>query len=146
MSGTKRFTQIDESTGEVTGSFVAVVQPKRKSAYQRHFTMNQNTLIALANNLSHEQLRVLLALFANLDYENYILIEHSNISSQINMLRPNVSRAIKNLVVKEILLEGPKIGRNKSYRLNPNYGWKGSVATHDKVLKSGFEVINGGLI
>lgn len=144
MSGTKRFTQIDESTGEVMEGFVAVVRPKQKSSYERHFTMNQSTLISLANDLTHEQLRVLLALFAHLDYENYILVSQVEICENIRMLKPHVSRAIKNLVLKEIILEGPKIGRSKTYRLNPNYGWKGTVKNHNKALKHGFEIIDGG--
>lgn len=143
-SGTRRFSQIDESTGEITSGFVAVIRPKQKSSYERHFTMNQAALISMANNLNHEQIKVLLALLAHLDYENYIQISQVDICAQINMKKPNVSRAIKNLLEKSILLDGPKIGRSRSYRLNPNYGWKGTISNHKKVLKSGFEIIEGG--
>ncbi|MGL5280489.1 MAG: hypothetical protein ACRC8W_01810, partial [Plesiomonas shigelloides] len=69
MAG-KRFTQIDESTGDVIGGFVAVIRPKQKSSFERHFTMNQAALITIANELNHDQMRVLMALLASLDYEN----------------------------------------------------------------------------
>jgi hypothetical protein len=43
------------------------------------------------------------------------------------MQKTNVSRAIKLLVEKQILLEGPKLGRTHTYRLNSAFGWKGSI-------------------
>ena len=43
------------------------------------------------------------------------------------MHKENVSRAIKLLVSKKIIVEGPKLGRTKTYRLNSNYGWRGQV-------------------
>lgn len=146
MSGTKRFTQIDESTGEEIGGFVAVVRPKQKSSFERHFTMNQRALVTLANELTHEQIRVLLILLSELDYENYIQVAQVDISNAINMQKTHVSRAIKNLLQKEIILEGPKIGRSKTYRLNPNYGWKGTISNHDRALKNGLSIIDGGRI
>ena len=38
-------------------------------------------------------------------------------------------------------LEGPKIGVSRSYRLNPNYGWKGSGKNHKQALKEYQSVI-----
>ncbi len=139
-----KIEQVNTETGEVVGSFTAVIQPKQKSSFERHFTMNQEALILIANKLSHEQTRVLLALLAQLDYENYIQIAQTDIAKTINMQRSHVSRAIKSLMEESILLEGPKIGRSKSYRLNPSYGWKGTVTNHKKALKAGLAVIKGG--
>ena len=144
MSGTKRFEQIDTSTGEVTGSFVAVVRPKQKSSFERHFTMNQAALLSIANELNHDQTRVLLALLADLDYENYIQVAQADICKSLSMLKPNVSRAVRGLLEREILLEGPKVGRSKTYRLNPQYGWKGTISNHKQALKNGMSVIQGG--
>lgn len=140
----RRVTQIDLETGEEVGQFVAVIRPKQKSTFQRHFTMNQAALIAIANQLNHEQMRVLMALLAELDYENYIQIQQAEIIKALNMKQPNVSRAIKSLIDFEIIFEGPKIGRSRSYRLNPNFGWKGTVSNHKKALRNGLSVINGG--
>ncbi|EAV6897715.1 hypothetical protein FA598_25430, partial [Salmonella enterica] len=55
-----------------------------------------------------------------------------------------VSRAIRHLLEFGIILEGPKIGRSKTYRLNPQFGWKGTVSNHKKALKNGLSVIQGG--
>ncbi|EIT2341618.1 hypothetical protein L1O22_004870, partial [Salmonella enterica] len=52
----------------------------------------------------------------------------------------------KNLIEFGIILEGPKIGRSKTYRLNPQFGWKGTVSNHKKALKNGLSVIQGGKV
>ncbi len=140
----RRVTQIDLDTGEDLGGFVAVIRPKSKSSFQRHFTMNQAALLTIANELNHDQMRVLMALLADLDYENYIQVAQMDIAEALNMQKTNVSRAVKNLLEFGIVIEGPKIGRSKTYRLNPQFGWKGTVTNHKRALKNGLSVINGG--
>jgi len=140
----RRVTQIDLDTGEDLGGFVAVIRPKSKSSFQRHFTMNQAALLTIANELNHDQMRVLMALLADLDYENYIQVAQVDIAEALNMQKTHVSRAVKNLLDFGIVIEGPKIGRSKTYRLNPQFGWKGTVTNHKKALKHGMTLINGG--
>lgn len=145
----KRITQVDESTGEIVGGFVAVIRPKQKSPFERHFTMNQASLLILANSLTGEQLKVLLALLSDLDYENYIQVAQSDIANNLSMQKTNVSRSVKALLDLGVILEGPKVGRSKTYRLNEQFGWKGTVPNHNKALKqrlksSGLSVIDGG--
>lgn len=140
----RKVTQIDLETGEDLGGFVAVIRPKQKSSFQRHFTMNQAALLTIANELNHDQMRVLMALLADLDYENYIQVAQIDIAEALKMQKTHVSRAIKNLIKFGIIIEGPKIGRSKTYRLNPQFGWKGTVSNHRKVLKNGLSVIQGG--
>ncbi|EIT8513500.1 hypothetical protein L3L93_004372 [Salmonella enterica] len=139
----RRVTQVDLDTGEDLGGFVAVIQPKQKSSFERHFMMNQAALLSIANDLNHDQTRVLMALLADLDYENYIQVAQVDISNALNMQKTNVSRAVKNLIEFGIIIEGPKIGRGKTYRLNPQFGWKGTVKNHKKAIKNGLSVING---
>lgn len=140
----RRVTQVDLETGEDLGGFVAVIRPKQKSAFERHFTMNQSALISIANELNHDQMRVLMAFLAELDYENYIQVAQMDIAEKLVMQKSHVSRAVKNLIEFGIILEGPKIGRSRTYRLNPQFGWKGTVSNHKKALKNGLCVIQGG--
>lgn len=142
----KRFTQVDTSTGEEVGSFVAVIRPKQKSAFQRHFTMNQDALKILAKTLTGEQFKVLMILLADLDYENYIQVAQADIAESLDMQKTNVSRSVKVLLDLGVLLLGPKVGRSHSYRLNPQFGWKGTVSNHKKALKNGLSVIQGGRV
>lgn len=140
----RNITQVDLETGEDLGGFVAVIRPRQKSSFQRHFTMNQAALLTIANELNHDQMRVLMVLLADLDYENYIQVAQIDIAEALRMQKTHVSRAIKNLIEFGIIIEGPKIGRSKTYRLNPQFGWKGTVTNHRKALKNGLSVIQGG--
>ncbi|MCK0906834.1 MarR family transcriptional regulator, partial [Escherichia coli] len=112
----KRITQIDTATGEEVGSFVEVIRPKQKSAFERHFTMNQDALKILAKTLTGEQFKVLMMLLADLDYENYIQIAQADIAEALGMQKTNVSRSVKALIDLAVILQGPKVGRSYSYR------------------------------
>lgn len=140
----KRITQIDTDTGEELGGLLVHVRPKQKSPFKELATMNLEKQETLANTLNLEQFRVYHILLGALDYENYILIPQKDIAEILNMRAPNVSRAIKALTHYQIILEGESVGRLKSYRLNPNFGWRGSVVNHRKALKAGLSVIEGG--
>lgn len=107
--------------------------------------MNQAALKIIATELNHEQTKVLMMLLAELDYENYIQVAQIDIAESLKMKKSAVSRAVRNLLEFGIILEGPKIGRGKTYRLNPQFGWKGTVSNHNKALKHGLSVIDGGL-
>ena len=140
--GRQTFTLIDKETGEELGDQVAIVRPRSKSSFERHFTMNQDTLITLAKELNGEQLKVLLALLTNLDYENFIQVAQVSVAENLGMQKTHVNRAIKKLVELEVIIEGPKISRSKSYRLNPNFGWKGTAKNHQRELKKRMESSN----
>ncbi|KTJ55974.1 hypothetical protein ASU80_24880 [Enterobacter hormaechei subsp. xiangfangensis] len=142
----RKVTQVDLETGEDLGGFVAVIRPKQKSAFERHFTMNQAALELLAKTLTGEQFKVLMMLLASLDYENFIQVAQADIAEKLEMQKTNVSRSIKGLIDLGVIIEGPKIGRSKSYRLNPQFGWKGTVSNHKKALKNGLSVIQGGKV
>ncbi|MDC4581690.1 helix-turn-helix domain-containing protein, partial [Acinetobacter baumannii] len=98
------------------------------------------------NELNHDQMRVLMALLAEVEYENYNQVAQLDIAEALGMQITNVSRAVKNLIEFEIVLEGPKSGRSKTYRLNPQFGWKGTVSNHKKAIKNGLSVIQGGRV
>ena len=62
------------------------------------------------------------------------------------MNRHNVNRSIKKLIELGVILEGVKIGISRSYRLNPNFGWKGSAKGHRECSAralEGYQVIRG---
>ena len=72
-------------------------------------------------------------MLARLDYENLIQVNQAEVSEQVGMNRHNVNRSIKKLIELGVILEGVKIGISRSYRLNPNFGWKGSAKGHREV-------------
>lgn len=124
---------LDLTTGEILGrgenrgSFIFV--PSKPKLKEKWFMFFQNACekLALDKTLSGASFRVLMYLLSNLDFENYILIQQVEIAEKLEMKRANVSRAIKQLTDKGILVKGPKLGRTYSYKLNSTYGWKGKV-------------------
>ncbi len=135
----KKIGQIDLKTGELLEGYIAVLQPKIKNGFTRHFTMNQDALDILADNLKGSEFRVLMKLLKWLDYENLIQIQQNEIADELKMEKQNVNRSINKLIDVGILLKGPKIGKSCSYRLNPNFGWKGKAKSHQKALKDRME-------
>lgn len=134
----RRFGRIDLDTGEILDEIVAYVTkrgPGQNGFGERWFAMAQSAAMLFAtSNLGLGEFRVMLALFATLDFDNMLLVNQSDIAKLLGMKRQNVQRAIKRLIEMNALLEGPKVGINRSYQLNPNFGWKGSAKRHVDAL------------
>jgi predicted transcriptional regulator len=95
----------------------------------------QEAYLALANSgLGLDARRVLDILLARLDFENWIHLPQSEIAAMLNMQRSHVSRAMRDLEKVGVILRGPKVGRSITYRINPNFGWKGSAKNHNAAL------------
>ena len=139
----KRLQQIDSETGEIIDGFVAYVVPKRKNGFgQGWLAMAQNGAEILSqSNLSGNDFKVLMKLLSVLDYENLIQVSQAEIARELNMHRQHVQRSIKRLLDLGIVLEGVKIGISRSYRLNPNFGWKGSAKGHREALTDHLKLV-----
>ena len=101
--------------------------------------------IAKDPEMTGETYRVLMYLYSKLDFENFIQQSQKEIGEGLGIRKENISRAMKMLIQKQIVLEGPKVGRSKCYRLNPNYGWKGKVKTLQEHRREQFQIIQGGI-
>ena len=139
----KRLQQIDSETGEIIDGLVAYVVPKSKNGFgQGWLAMAQNGAEILAqSNLSGNDFKVLMKLLSVLDYENLIQVSQAEIARELNMHRQHVQRSIKRLLDLGIVLEGVKIGISRSYRLNPNFGWKGSAKGHREALTDHLKLV-----
>lgn len=132
----KRLKQVDEETGEILeDGFIAYIAPKRKNGFQSEgwIAMAQgSTAINMAKspNLQGQDFRVFMVLMAHLEHENFILTPQADMAEKIGMLPANFSRSLSRLVDEGVIIKGPKIGRVGSYKLNPQYGWKGSAKAH----------------
>lgn len=147
-----RVGQVDLETGELLeGAALAVIYPKRKNGFQTGWVaVAQNPMLELAKaNLGGEANRVLFYVLAKLDFENWINLNQSAGADEIQMKRPNFARGMKKLVEAGVVLTGPKVGRNATFRLNPSYGWKGSAKGHHEALSErmrarGLSLVPGG--
>lgn len=133
--------QVDRSTGEVLSGYVAVIQPKRKNGFTEGWVaMAQNAMMAMAQaDLGGEAMRVFFILGAHIDFENWIQVSQTELADEIGMKRSSFNRALKRLETEGIILRGPKIGRSATFRLNPEFGWKGSAKGHKQALKQRME-------
>lgn len=134
-----RLGQVDMSTGEILeGATLAVFYPKRKNGFTTGWlAMAQDPLMKLAQaDLGDEARRVLFALLANLDFENYLALNQAHLARELGLKPSNVSRAIARLVNEGVLLVGPRVQVSRTYTLNPHYGWKGSARGHQEALQA----------
>lgn len=141
----KYIEQIDRETGEVMQGCM-VYLPYRPKLTERWFMAFQDAFeeIAKDREITSEPRRVLDYMFSKLDFENFIQLSQKDIAEALQMQKQNVSNAIKILTRKQIVLEGPRVGKSKCYRLNPNYGWKGKVKTLQEARREQLKVIQGG--
>ena len=147
-----RVGSVDLATGELLeGATLAVFYPKRRNGFGTGWlAMAQEPLMKLAQaDLGKEAMRVLFAVLATLDYENWISINQAELGRQLGIKPSNMSRAIARLVTEGVLLAGPRVQAKGTYRLNPSYGWKGSAKGHQEALLErmkarGLSVVEGG--
>jgi len=134
QSGYKaRFITVNQETGEIIDGTPVYVAPKIRWK-EGWFMGFQEAFIALAEDkeLTGETYKVFMYMLGHLGFENYIALPQTEIAEGLKMHKEHVSRSIKTLLSKQILVEGPKLGRTKTYRLNSAYGWRGTVKNLQK--------------
>ena len=138
----KYIEQIDQQTGEVMQGCMVWI-PQRPKLTERWFMAFQDAFEEIAKDpeMTGETYRVLMYLYSKLDFENFIQQSQKEIGEGLGIKKENISRAMKVLTGKQIVLEGPKVGRSKCYRLNPNYGWKGKVKNLEEERKKHMQLV-----
>lgn len=122
----RRMALIDLDTSECLA--VYAFDGKRKPKESDWIALYQRTTKALAIewNLSGAAVRVLLYLISSVGYGNAAVVNQSKMAREFGLSNTvNISRALKELEARGIahLVDRSKAGN--TYRLNPNYGWKG---------------------
>lgn len=150
MSEKGKKTLVDLETGE---EVYALVPMKRKYHVGGFFMAMQDGFMYIAQlGLTQEQMRVLLYVMGKLDFENYIMTPQKDIAEALKMDKSKVSKAMKVIVQHGIIHEGPKVGNSKTYRLDPQFGYKGRAKNIDQTKREikklakekGLSVIEGG--
>ena len=125
----KRLGTIDLDTGEIFEDGVPV-WVGAKIRWHEDFTMTfQDAVqeIARDKDMTHQMLRVWMMMVGKMSFENWVTVPQKEFSDALNMPKQNVSRAIKGLIEKGLILKGPKMGRTTAYKLNSYYAWKGKI-------------------
>ena len=127
----------DIYTGEQYG--LPVLVGRKDSPYANGWYMGNQELareiFAKDKDIKSETHRVLWFIISILDFENWVQLSITEIANELGMRQPNVSKAIKVLENKEVIIRGPKVGRSFSFRFNPEFGWKGKVKNLDHYRK-----------
>jgi predicted transcriptional regulator len=134
MTKDDKVQTVNRKTGEVKdGYFVYIAYPRPKITGNRWIMTFQESLelIATDKDMTGQTLKVMLLLMGNLEFENYITIKQVAIAKKLEMDKADVSKAMKVLVDKGIILK-VKEGTTVAYKLNPHYGWKGKVSNLQK--------------
>jgi hypothetical protein len=134
----------DRETGELLEGVAVWIGRKIASPYGRQWMqVNQDALaeIAADRDIGLEAWRVFAYLNARLDFENLIVVPQTEVAAALGMKQPAISRAVKLLADKQIILRGPKIGSVSSFRLNPHYGWKGKIQNLTKARQKRLQVV-----
>jgi predicted transcriptional regulator len=135
--------QVDCSTGEVQRGVNVFIPDKRKlrGGFMLLDLEGMERLV-MDRDIDLADWRVLGTIMRRLEYENWLYITQQEIANEIGMKRQNVTRSIKKLTEKAIIVKERKSGRSNCYRLNAFYGWKGRInkeyestyETHSKLL------------
>ena len=133
MKETKISGYVNGDTGEVLEDYIPMLVSKKKTHFvgmygDNWMIISQQAFQTAAKDpdLTLEPKNVLMYLFGKLDFENFIQVPQVQIAKELNLHKQAVNRAIRLLEKKEILVVGPKVGKSKTWRLNPNYGFKGN--------------------
>lgn len=137
---------VDTTTGETFAVLPAhELDTLRAQAGIRHqdklaggyVAMFQEISVAMGcdKRLTGEDRAVFQVLLGNVRADNYIHVSQAALAAQMQMQKQHVSRAIIHLVELGYLEEGPKLGRSKTYKLNPHVGWKGKAINHKLAMK-----------
>jgi len=80
--------------------------------------------VAKDQDLSFQEVRVLLFLISKVGMQNQIIIEQKTIATELQMHHTNVSKIMRRLREKGFIEKSMK--RGPVYRLSPNVGWRGT--------------------
>ena len=112
----------------------------RKHLKDSHARVFLEEMIALGidKELSGNDLRVLLAIIGNLDYDNKINISQQELGNQLDIHQVSISKSLKKLMSKGYLQIIDTIGRQNIYQFNPNVAFR-SRAKNLKDLKRAWD-------
>jgi hypothetical protein len=134
-----RAVMVDIETGELLEGMPILDRQKPKFYWGETFviTFQDAMRIVARSKLNAESSRVLFYVLATVTATNeWSIISQREASEELEMHRPSISRALRDLVQREILTKGCRIGKGFAYSLNPHLGWIGPFKNRDQAKQS----------
>ena len=120
----KRFYVVNEQSQE---GRLAITWFRRKWKGNHFFMGFQEGFAEIAKmSLGSEAKDVFLFILGRMDFSNMVTMPQVEIARQLGMKKQNVSRAIKTLLEKGVLIREDPL-RKRQLRLNHKYAWKGKL-------------------
>ena len=118
----KILTVVNQGTGEIEAR---IKLAERTFGKKRWLAMFQDNLMWLSKqDMTGEQLKVMLNMFSRLEFDNYLYVKTKDIAESLGIHPKQASRALRVLKEKEIIYEDPN--HHNVYKLNPYIGHKGT--------------------
>ena len=126
---TTKVASLDLNTGEIMDDGIMVYVKGKARWHEDWCMLMQEAIGKLASDkdMSGETWRVWGYLMSRLGFENWLVISQSEVAESLGIRRPHVSRAMKKLIDKEVIVKGPKVGRYNAYKISSQYVWKGTI-------------------
>ena len=96
----RHMQQIDHQTGGSRRAFCGLCCSQSAKTVSERMDGNgsQEAMMLAQSNLTGNDMKVMWAMLARLDYENLIQVNQAEVSEQVGMNRHNVNRSIKKLI------------------------------------------------
>jgi DNA-binding MarR family transcriptional regulator len=91
--------------------------------------------IAMDKDFTGQDLRVLMAIFSGMEYENFYSQSQTVIADQLELKQPHVSKSLSKLVTKGWLKVIGQTGRQKIYRVSPHLALKSRAKNHRQLVE-----------
>ena len=106
-----------------------------KNDHARYF-MGEILDLAVDKDFSGNDLRVFLAILANLGYENNLNISQQELADQLGIHRPDAGKSLKKLVSKGYLQVVDTIGRQNVYQFNPHIAFRSRAKNYKDLCRA----------
>jgi Firmicute plasmid replication protein (RepL) len=116
---------------ELEQRFIDYYEPKLNGRTEKPGSQIVSSLlwqIAPDKEITGDCWRVFACLLCQLDYDNFLLVSQPKVADHLNISRSTVSKCIRILCNKNILERGERIGNTPTFRLNPQFGWRGETS------------------
>lgn len=129
-SGRRRERETVELVNQETGEVVTALPVVTRATIGGSFfmAMQDGFRMLATQKLRQDAGRVLLYMLAEMDWENHVRLVQRTIAEALGMDRAQVSRAVAELVKRDILAPVQKVGRTRFYRMNWAFVWRGNAA------------------
>lgn len=91
--------------------------------------------------LTQTEYRVRDWLLGTIGIGNFVYVNQSEVARELRLTRANVCNAIKRLISLQILIQGPKSGKNNTYMVSPAFCFAGNIG---KGIQQRKEIIQQG--